>query len=114
MTMSLMVDSWISLGIAIVFGVLGTLQMKLSRGLQKTKHIIYLAIFYSLSFIALTFAMQYIELSIIYAVWSGVGTILIAIMGIVLFNESLSVRKIAFLLLIIIGVIGIHLSDGLH
>lgn len=113
MKFSLMIDSWISLGIAIVFGVLGTISMKLSHGLQKFRPALCVAIFYTISFIALTFAMNYIELSVVYAVWSGVGTLLVAAVGILHFNESLSVKKIIFLLLIVIGVIGIHLSDGL-
>lgn len=113
MKISLLADSWISLAIAIVFGVLGTISMKLSHGLQKVKPTIYLAIFYTISFIALTFAMKHIELSVVYAVWSGVGTVLVATIGIFYFHESVSLRKIIFLALIVIGVIGIHLSDGL-
>jgi small multidrug resistance pump len=113
MKMSLITDSWISLGIAIIFGVLGTMSMKLSHGLQYRKPIICLIFFYTISFIALTFAMKYIQLSVVYAVWSGVGMVLVATIGIIHFHESISIRKIVFLTLIIIGVIGIHLSDGL-
>lgn len=108
-----MLDSWISLGIAIVFGVLGTISLKLSHGIHKSRAAIFLAIFYFISFVALTFAMKHLDLSIVYAVWSGVGTILVAAVGIVYFHESVSAKKIFFLLLIVIGVIGIHLSDGI-
>lgn len=104
-------NSWIALLVAIVFGVLGTFAMKKSHGLKYVKPTLYLVIFYTISFVALTFAMQHIELSIVYAVWSGVGTLLIAAIGIIHFNESISIKKILFLLLIVIGVIGIHLSD---
>ena len=107
------IDSWISLAIAILFGVLGTLSLKLSDGLQKLRPVIWLAIFYAISFSALTFAMQYIELSVIYAVWSGVGTVLVATIGFFYFHESVSVKKIFFLALIVIGVIGIHLSESI-
>lgn len=113
MKLSLMTDSWISLIIAIVFGVLGTTSMKLSHGLEVHKHVRNLIIFYAISFVALTFAIQYIELSVVYAVWSGVGTVLIAIIGIFYFHESVSLKKILYLLFIVIGVIGIHLTDGL-
>ena len=111
--MVLILNSWISLGIAIIFGVLGTISMKLSHGLQRPKPVFYLALFYTISFIALTFAMKYLELSVVYAVWSGVGTILVAAIGIFYFNEKVSLRKIIFLALIVFGVIGMHLSDGL-
>lgn len=110
MTSTLTVNnySWIALAIAILFGVCGTFSMKLSHGLQKLRPTIYVAIFYIISFIALTFAMKHIDLSVVYAVWSGIGTFLIAMIGIFYFNESASFKKILFLLLIIIGVIGIH------
>lgn len=108
MNLSLLIDSWISLGLAICFGALGTVCLKLSNGLSKIKPVIFLSVFYVLSFIALTFAMKHIELSIVYAVWSGFGTILVAIIGIFYFHESVSIKKIIFLLLIFIGLIGIH------
>lgn len=107
-------NGWISLVIAIIFGVLGTISMKLSHGLRKIKPLIYLVIFYTISFTALTFAMKHIQLSIVYAVWSGIGTVLIAIIGFLYFNESVSFRKIVFLILIVIGVIGIHLNNGFY
>lgn len=112
MKMSLVADSWISLVIAILFGVLGTMSMKLSHGLQKLKPTFFVGLFYLISFVALTFAMKYIELSVVYAVWSGVGTLLMTMIGFFYFNESISGKKIIFLTLIIIGVIGIHLSNG--
>lgn len=111
MKLNSLTTSWICLAIAIIFGVFGTIAMKKSHGLQNIKPTIYLAIFYAISFIALTLAMQHIELSIVYAVWSGVGTILIATIGIIHFHESISIKKTFFLMLIVIGVIGIHISD---
>lgn len=113
MSLVLLINSWASLAIAIVFGVLGTISMKLSHGLQRVKPSIYLAVFYTVSFVALTFAIKYIELSVVYAVWSGVGTLLMAVIGMFYFNESVSFKKAIFLALIILGVIGIHLGDGL-
>lgn len=106
-------NGWMPLAIAILFGVFGTIAMKISQGLQKLRPTIYLIIFYTISFIALTFAMKHIPLSVVYAVWSGIGTIIVAAVGVLYFKEVFSLRKIIFLLLIVIGVIGIHLSDGL-
>lgn len=108
MKLSLITDSWICLGIAILFGVMGTIFMKLSHGLRRIKPTVLLSIFYTICFIALTFAMKYIELSVVYAVWSGVGTILVAAVGVFYFGESLSMRKVLFLMLIVIGVVGMH------
>lgn len=111
MNISPYVESWIALAVAILFGVMGTIAMKLSHGFKHLKPSLYLAFFYAISFIALTLAIKHIELSVVYAVWSGVGTLLVAAIGIIHFNESLSLKKIVYLLLIAIGVIGIHISD---
>jgi small multidrug resistance pump len=110
MNISLVFGGWVSLVLAILFGVMGTIFLKLSDGFQRLKPVFYLVFFYSFSFIALTFAIKYIELSIVYAVWSGVGTILVASISAYYFQESFSLRKIIFLMFIILGVIGIHFS----
>lgn len=107
-------NSWLWLIIAIPFGVLGTVSMKLSHGLKKWKPCISLVIFYTISLAALTLAIQGIDISIVYAIWSGIGTILIAIIGILIFEESISLRKVISLLLIVAGVVGIHLTDAFH
>ncbi|MBV8802302.1 MAG: multidrug efflux SMR transporter [Gammaproteobacteria bacterium] len=104
-------SSWFFLAIAILFGVLGTVSMKLSQGLKKWKPFVSLAIFYVISFIALTLAIKGIDMSIVYAIWSGVGTVLVAIIGFFIFNEPITFRKIISLLLIVIGVLGIHLNN---
>lgn len=100
--------------IAIPFGVLGTISMKLSHGFQKWKPSVCLLLFYLVSFIALTLAIQGMDMSIVYAIWSGIGTLLVAIIGVFVFNESVLTRKIFSLSLIVIGVIGIHLANAYH
>jgi len=104
--------SWIFLSIAITFGVLGTVSMKLSQGLKKLKPVMCLILFYLISFIALTLSLEGIDLSIVYAVWSGIGTILVAIIGFFIFNERITIQKIISLSFIIIGVLGIHLTNA--
>jgi small multidrug resistance pump len=106
-------SSWLFLLIAIPFGVLGTVSMKLSHGLKKWKPSVCLIIFYCISFVALTLALQGIDVSIVYAIWSGLGTILIAIIGVLVFDESVSLKKLMSLGLIVIGMIGIHLANVL-
>lgn len=106
-------DSWICLCVAILFGVFGTISMKLSHGLQKWKPTACLFIFYMISFFALTLALRGIDMSIVYTIWSGVGTVIVAIIGVLIFGESASWQKSFSLLFIVIGVIGIHLSNVL-
>jgi small multidrug resistance pump len=111
MKLWILINSWLSLAVAIIFGVMGTMSLKLSYGFKNKSHVYWLILFYVISFIALTFAMKYIQLSVVYAIWSGVGTILVSIIGMLYFKESVSLSKLFFLLLIVFGVIGIHFSN---
>lgn len=88
--------------------------MKLSSGLQKLKPSICLVVFYIISFVALTLAVKGVDVSIVYAIWSGVGTILVAVIGVLLFKEYVSLTKIISLLFIVVGVFGIHLTNVVH
>lgn len=107
-------SSWLCLLIAILSGVLGTVSMKLSHGLQRLKPSICLIIFYLISFIALTIAVQGVDIGVVYAIWSGIGTILVAVIGVLIFQEYISVKKVISLLLIVAGVVGIHLANAFH
>jgi len=71
-------------------------------------------VFYAASFVALTLALKKLEVSIAYAVWSGVGTALIGAIGILYFREAITALKLASLLLIIAGVVGLNLGGAKH
>ena len=101
---------WIYLIIAILTEVAGTTALKLSQGLTKIIPAIAMAIFYIVSFIFLAFALKKIEVGTAYAIWSGIGTALIALIGFVWFQESLDALKVVSLGLIILGVVGLNLS----
>ena len=101
---------WFYLILAIVFEVIGTTSMKLSEGFTKTVPSIVMFLFYILSLTALTFALKKFDVSTAYAIWSGLGTALITVVGLYFFKESISTTKILSIALIIIGVIGLHLS----
>ena len=88
--------------------------MKLSDGLTKLVPSILIFIFYAASFVMLTMALKKIDVSVAYAVWAGVGTALIAIIGILYFEEPLSILKVFSIFLIIAGVIGLNLSGTKH
>lgn len=106
--------SWLYLVIAILFEVGGTTSMKLSQGFTKMLPSILIFVLYGLSFSSLTLALKEIDVSVAYAVWSGLGTALIAVVGIFWFHEPASALKIISLLLIIAGVIGVNLLGGVH
>ena len=88
----------------------GTTAMKLSEGFTKTLPSVAMTLFYILSLAMLTLTLKKIDVGVAYAIWSGVGTALIAGIGVVLFGESLTPLKIASIVLIILGVVGLQLS----
>lgn len=106
--------SWVYLFMAILFEVTGTTFMKLSEGFTKTLPSILMVVFYALSLGLLTLALKKIDVSIAYAIWAGMGTLLIATIGILWFKEPVNALKIISLGLVIIGVIGLNLSNSVH
>ncbi|MBK1694926.1 hypothetical protein CKO09_09260 [Chromatium weissei] len=105
---------WFFLAGAIALEVVGTTFMKLSDGLTKPLPIALMLTFYVLSFLALTLALKKIEVGVAYAVWSGVGTALIAIIGMMYFREAVTMLKFISISLIILGVVGINLAGSGH
>ena len=105
-------EGWIYLVVAVVLEVSGTTSMKLSEGFTRLFPSILIFVFYGCSFFFLTLVLKRIDVSIAYAVWSGLGTALIAIIGILYFKEPLTLVKLASLFLIVLGVVGLNLSKG--
>jgi len=99
---------WIALAGAIVLEIAGTVSMKLSQGFTRTLPSVLLFVFYGLSFSLMTVAVKRIDVSVSYAIWSGVGTATIALIGVFWFREVLSWLQIASIVMIIVGVIGLR------
>lgn len=103
---------WIQLTLAIVFEVAGTTCMKLSAGFTKPAAAAGMVLFYTACFFFLTLALKKIEVSVAYAIWSGVGTALIASIGVLYFREPLTAVKIIGLLAIIFGVVALNFEGA--
>ena len=106
--------SWFLLFLAIITEVSGTTCMKLSQGFSRLAPSILVFAFYGVSLTFLTFSLKKIEISVAYAIWSGLGTALIVTIGFIWFRETFSLPKLLFLGMIIIGVIGLQLSSEIH
>lgn len=102
---------WLLMIIAILFEVCGTTCMKLSDGFRKLRPTIGLAVFYPLCFVCLTLAIERIDVSMAYAIWSALGTALITLIGIWYFKERKTAIKFASIGLIISGVVVLNLSS---
>jgi small multidrug resistance pump len=99
---------WLALAGAIVLEIAGTVSMKLSHGFTRTVPSILLFVFYALSFGMMTVAVKKIDMSVSYAIWSGVGTATIAVIGVFAFRESLTAAQVVSIVLIVAGVIGLR------
>ena len=105
---------WILLTFAIVLEVAGTTNMKLSEGFSNLVPSVLVIFFYALSIIALTFAVNRLDVSAAYAVWSGMGTALVSMTGLWFFQESVTSVKVVALGFIIGGVVMLHLTSESH
>lgn len=101
---------WLCLAGAIALEIAGTISMKLSAGFTRTLPSVLIFVFYAGSFTLMTVAVKKIDVSVSYAIWSGVGTTAIAVIGVYWFRESLTTMQIASIVLIVTGVIGLRVG----
>jgi len=101
---------WIYLLIAILTEVVGTTLMKVSQGLTRVVPAVLMFVLYGISFVFMALALKKIEVSTAYAIWSGLGTALIAAIGIYWFQESVNLPKLAGIVLVIAGVVLLNLK----
>ncbi len=104
-------QAWAVLALAIVFEVGGTTSMRLSEGFSKLTPTVLIFAFYAVSFVLNATVIRTLGMSVTYAVWSGVGTVLTAAIGYVWFKEPATSLKLASTALIVLGVVGLHLAS---
>ncbi|WP_028612641.1 DMT family transporter [Paenibacillus harenae] len=105
---------WLLLSLAIVLELSGTMAMKYSNSFTNWIPSVLMFLFYGASFTLLNFALGYMEISTVYAVWSGVGIVLITLAGFFIFQERLSLTSILWIGVIVVGVIGLNISNKGH
>jgi small multidrug resistance pump len=96
---------------AIVLEVAGTVSMRLSDGFTRPAPGLLMLLFYAGAFVLNTHVVRVLGLSVTYAVWSGVGTVLTAAIGIAYFKEPATALKMASIGLIVMGVMGLHAAS---
>lgn len=106
--------SWLLLLAAITAEVGGTTCLKLSDGFSRLGPSIGVVVLYALAFVFLAAVLKSMDVSVAYAIWSGVGTALIAAVGILIFGEPISGLRLVSLGLIVAGVVGLQLSGAIH
>ncbi|MBY3620754.1 multidrug efflux SMR transporter [Acinetobacter sp. CUI P1] len=107
-------NSYVLLATAIICEVFGSSMLKVSNGFKRIFPSIGVILGMGLAFYSLSLALKTIPLGTAYAIWSGVGTALTALIGVVIYKENFNRKKLLGLLLIIGGVIIMKLSGGAH
>ena len=103
--------AWLYLFIAGVFETAWAIGLKYSAGFTKFGPSVFTVVAMSVSLYLLALALRTIPVGTGYAVWTGIGTVGAAILGIVLFNESREIARILCILLIVAGIIGLKLTS---
>ena len=101
-------QAWAVLAVAILLEVAGTTSMRLSEGFSRLTPSVLIFVFYAASFALNTLVIRVLGLSVVYGVWSGVGTVLTALIGVYYFKEPVTAIKLVSIGLIVIGVMGLH------
>jgi len=89
---------------SIVFEVVGTMLLPLSKNFTKPLISIILIASYVLSFYLLTYALKEIPIAVVYSTWAGLGIFLITFLGYIFYSQSLQWQSIVGLIFIAIGV----------
>jgi quaternary ammonium compound-resistance protein SugE len=103
--------AWIYLFVAGIFETAWAIGLKYSAGFTKLGASVFTILAMAISLYLLALALRTLPVGTAYAVWTGIGTIGAAILGILLFNESREVTRILCILLIIAGIIGLKLAS---
>ncbi|MBI2783545.1 MAG: multidrug efflux SMR transporter [Gammaproteobacteria bacterium] len=95
---------WLYLALAIVAEVVATSALKAAEGFTRPWPALFVVLGYGVAFYFLSLTLKVVPVGVAYAIWSGVGTALIAVIGWVLFGQTLDVAALIGLALIVAGV----------
>ena len=109
-------QAWLPLALAIVAEVIGTSALKASAGFSRLWPSLVVIAGYGTAFYFLSLALRQIPVGIAYAVWSGVGTVLITLIGVLAFRQKIDAAGMLGIALIITGVLVLNLwsRSGAH
>jgi quaternary ammonium compound-resistance protein SugE len=105
--------AWFYLVVAGLFECCWAIGLKYTEGFTRPAPSVFTVSTMALSFWLLSVAMKSIPVGTAYAVWTGIGAVGVAVMGMILFGESRDTLRILCLLLIIAGIAGLKLVSSL-
>ena len=105
-------NPWLILACAIVLEVAGTTFLKLSDGFRNLGAAVTMVLFYAASFFCVSLVIRQLSVGLAYAIWAGVGTVLIAVVGHVILDDRLNWQQGMFILIVAIGVAGLKMTSS--
>jgi quaternary ammonium compound-resistance protein SugE len=106
--------SWYVLLVAGLFEIAWAIGLEYSDGLSKPVPTAGTVLALVVSMVLLAKAVENLPVGTAYAVWTGIGAVGTAALGVVLFDEPASLARITFISVIVVGIVGLHLSSGGH
>jgi small multidrug resistance pump len=100
------------LAAAIAAELLATSSLKASQGFTRLTPSIVVVIGYGVAFYCLGMSLKTIPIGVVYAIWSGVGTAVIALVGWLIYHERLTPGQLAGIGLIVAGTVLLHLTTA--
>lgn len=104
--------AWVYLVIAGLLETVWAVGLKYTEGFTKLWPSVGTLVAMAASIFLLSMALRTLPIGTGYAIWTGIGTVGVAIMGVMLFGESLSLLRMLFLLMIVIGILGLKLVSA--
>lgn len=108
--------NWLFLGAAIAAEVVATSSLKASAGFTKFWPSVLVILGYAIAFYFLSLTLKAIPVGIAYAIWAGLGIVLISVAGWLIFGQKLDLASIIGMVLIVAGVVVINVFSkiGVH
>jgi small multidrug resistance pump len=104
--------TWIILAVAIAFEVVATSALKETQGFTRLVPSLIAIVGYGLAFYFLSLTLKVLPVGVMYAIWSGAGIVLVAIIGWLVFRQALDLPALIGIALILAGVMIINLFSG--
>ena len=104
--------AWLLLLVAGLLEIVWSISMKASHGFTKHRFTAITLVAAWASFALLGLAMRHLPVGTAYAVWTGIGAVGAAVLGILIFGESLTIARIGCIALIVCGILGLKLLSG--
>lgn len=98
--------------LAVIFETIGTTALQASQQFSRVGPSIVVVVAYAVSFFLLSMTLKVMPVGVVYALWSGMGIVFIALIGLTVFGQKLDLAAVLGLLLIIAGIAVIHLFSN--